>query len=80
MEISNKMTVTRGERGRWVTGERKGSSWSRNLYAGPMDIDNRVGIDCGAGGGERLEGESNGGKIGTTVIEQQQKIPEWGTV
>ena len=35
-----------------------------------MDVDNRVGIDCGSGevGGAV---ESKGRKIGTTVIEKQ---------
>ena len=40
------------------------------MYKGPMDMDNRVGIDCESGGVHKV-GVSNGGKIGTTVIEQQ---------
>ena len=40
----------------------------KNRYKGPMDMDNRVGIDRVGGGGAR---ESNGGKTGTAVIEQQ---------
>ena len=32
-----------GERG--IMGERRGSVWSKNMYKGPMDMDNRVGID-----------------------------------
>ena len=37
-----------------------------------MDMDSRVGIHCGSrGGGVGRAGESNVGKIGTTVIEQQ---------
>ena len=39
----------------------------KNKFKWPMDMDNRVGGDCGsvgAGQGEKL------GKIGTTVIEQ----------
>ena len=43
--------------------ERRGRVKSRNMYKGPMDIDNSVGIDCGSGGlagvrkakGEKLE-------------------------
>ena len=42
----------------------------KNRYKGPMDMDNRVGIDCERRG--RGGGESNGGKIETTVIEQKQ--------
>ena len=50
---------------------------SRNVYKGPMDKDNRGAegsragrIECGKEGVGRAE-ESNGGKMGTTVIEQQ---------
>ena len=53
---------------RGVMGERRGSVQSRNMYEGPMDMDNRVETDCMGVGGV---GESNRGKIGTTVIEQQ---------
>ena len=53
-------------------GERRGRLLSKNMYKGHMVMDNRVGIDwgCGRVGGA---GESNGGKIGITVIEQQFK-------
>ena len=46
---------------------------SRNVYKGPMDRDNgggvgrRLNVEVGVG----RAGESNGGKMGTTVIEQQ---------
>ena len=55
-------------------GERKGRVKSRNMYKGPMDKDNRVGgIES-----ERWDvgraGESNGGKMETSVIKKQLKI------
>ena len=41
------------------------------MYKGPMDKDNGAGrTECGKWGMGRA-GESNGGKMGTTVIEQQ---------
>ena len=38
-----------------------------------MDMDNRVGIDCGRGGLARQWKARGGGGIGKTVIEQQFK-------
>ena len=37
-----------------------------NMYECPMDMDNRVEIDCGSGEGGW---EGTAGKIGTTIIE-----------
>ena len=40
-----------GQRG-WREGimvERRGRDQTTNLYEGPMDMDNSVGIDCGSG-------------------------------
>ena len=52
-----------GERGR-------GRVKSRNVCKGPMDKDNRGRrTEYGRGVGRAVE--SNGGKVGTTVIEQQ---------
>ena len=50
----------------------KEERWSRNMYKGPMDKDNRDGgrIESGRWGLGRA-GESNGWKMGTTIIEQQ---------
>ena len=46
---------------------------SRNLYKGPMDKDDMGGrIECGRRAVNRA-GESNGGEMETTVIEQQFK-------
>lgn len=42
------------------------------MYNGPMVLDNRVGLTGEAGGGGGT-GESNRGKIGTAVVEQQLK-------
>ena len=44
----------------------------RNMYKIPMDKDTGGGgkIECGKWGVDRA-GESNGGKMGTTVIEEQ---------
>ena len=44
------------------------------MYKGPMDMDNRVGIDCGGRGAVGRSGESNVGKIGTTNRKTIQKI------
>ena len=49
--------------------ERWGSSKSRSMYRGPMGMDNGLEIDYGSGRGGA--GEGNGGKCGTTVMEQQ---------
>ena len=52
MEIKNKLTATRWERGE-VEGGRKGKGQSRNMYKRPMDKDNRCGvggIECGRWG------------------------------
>ena len=38
-----------------------------------MNMDNRVGIDCGGGGGRQRRGEQQG-KIETTVIDTIRKI------
>ena len=52
--------------------ERRERVQLRDIYKGPMDMDKRVGIDCGSGGGGvDGTGESNEGKTGTTVIEQK---------
>ena len=52
MEIKNKLTESRGNRGRGVTGERRGSSKSRNMYKGPMDKAKAGGgLNVGGGGG-----------------------------
>ena len=48
MEIKNKLTVTRGDAE--IIGEGRGSIKSRNMYKGPMGMDNGVGIDCGTQG------------------------------
>ena len=70
MEIKNKLTVTRGVGGRGQgRKKREGSSprtcikdpWPRTMGAGRGLIVGRT-------------GESNGGKMGTIVIEQQQKF------
>ena len=40
-----------------------------------MDMENRVGIDCGSGDGEGRQGRGEQwGKIGTTVTEQQNSL------
>ena len=41
------------------------------MYKGPMDKDNVWGGGLNVGGGVDRAGESNGGKMGTTIIEQQ---------
>ena len=51
-------------------GERRGRVKSRNKYKGPMDKDSVAGrlyVEEHVG----RAGESNGGKLETTVIEQQ---------
>ena len=40
------------------------------MYKGPMNKDNGGG-GLNVGGGVGRTGQSNGGKVGTTVIEQQ---------
>ena len=60
MEIKNKLTVTRGEKGE-DGGGRMGRVKSRNTYEGPMDKDNR-GVDCKREEGVGRAGESDGGK------------------
>ena len=57
MEIKNKLTVTRGESGKGITGESRGMVKSSVLYKQPMDNDNGVG---GLGGG-RIECGNRGG-------------------
>ena len=58
----NKLTITREEEG--ITGERRGTVKSKNMYKGPMDKDNRAGgTECGRKGVGRA-GDSNGGKWG----------------
>ena len=47
MEIRNKLTVTRWE-GRGIMREKRGKVWSRNMYKRLIDMDNRVGTDCGS--------------------------------
>ena len=51
-------------------GERRGRVKSRNIYKGPMDKD-KGGRGLNVGGEVGRAGESNGGKMGTTVTEQQ---------
>ena len=51
-------------------GERRGRVQSRNMDKGPMDKDNGGG-GLNVGGRVGREGESNGGKMGTTLIQQQ---------
>ena len=69
MEIKNKLTVTRGDAE--IIGEGRGSIKSRNMYKGPMDTDNKGRrVECGRGVMDRA-GESNGGKMETTLIKQQ---------
>ena len=48
--------------------ERRGRDESKNMYEGPMDMDNDVGIVSGSRrwAGEKRENE---GKIGKTVID-----------
>ena len=58
------MRVTRGN-GDEDDGRNKG-----NMYKGPMDKDNGVGIVFGSRGWMR-QGRATVGKIGTTVNEQQ---------
>ena len=68
MEIKNKLTVTTGEEvGK--SRERRGRVKSRNMYKGPMDTDKGGRKDWMWEVGRT--GKSNGGKMGTTVIEQQ---------
>lgn len=55
-------------------GERRGTVRWRNIYKGSIHMDNNVGIDYGTGAGVDRSGESNRGKVGTTVNEQQQKF------
>ena len=51
--------------------EIKGRVKSRNMYKGPMDMDSGGRkSECGRRGVSRA-GESNGGKMGTAIIEQQ---------
>ena len=51
-------------------GEGRGRVKSRNIYKGPMDKDNGVGIIFGSGDwrGQRT---TTGGKVATTVTQQQ---------
>ena len=37
IEIRNKLTVTRGEETKGITGKKEGEGSSRNMYKGPMD-------------------------------------------
>ena len=62
MEIENKLTVTKGGGGGGCRGKGEGSS--KNMYEGPVDKAKRDRIEGGAGG-------SGGGKMATTVLEQQ---------
>ena len=51
--------------------ERRGRVKSRNVSIGPMGKHNEGGrIECGRRGVGKA-GESNGGEMGTTVVEQQ---------
>ena len=71
MEIKNKLTVTRGKgEGKW--GGRRGRVKSRNMYIKDSWIRTTLGggqVECGRGVVGRAR-ESNGGKMGTTEIEQ----------
>ena len=51
MEIKNKLTVTRGEGGRGIMGERSGRVKSRKVYKGSMEKDNGGGRLNVRGGG-----------------------------
>ena len=64
--------MTRREgRQRGIMGDRRGRVKSRNVYKGPMNKNNRGGrTECGRWGVSRAE-ESNGGKMGKNVIQQQ---------
>ena len=67
MEIRNKLTVTRGEgdnRGK------KGKGKSRDMYKGPMDMDNWVGIDCGSGRWVG-QGRATGKKLGQLILSPE---------
>ena len=46
----------------------EGEGSSRNMYEGPIDKDNGEGLNMGIWGW--MEGESNGRKMETTIIEQ----------
>ena len=68
IEIKNKLTVTRGEVGGGMVGER--GRVFRNMYKGPMDKakgGQDLRWEVGMGGVE----ESGGGKMETTVLGQQ---------
>ena len=54
---------------REITGERRRKVNSGNMYKGPMDKDNGWWIEYGRWGAGMAR-DSNGGEIGTTVIEQ----------
>ena len=65
MEIKNTLTVTRGEEGRRITGERRGKGKSKNMCRGSTGTGNGVEIDCGKGvwgcsGQERAVGKNIG--------------------
>ena len=71
-EIKNKLTVTRGEE-RGGSGRTKRRVKSRNMYKGHMD-NAKGGWDWWWEVGLGLAGESSGGQMETTVLEQQIKI------
>ena len=48
MEIRNKLAVTTREGG--IMREKRERVKSGSVYKGPMDVDSRVGIDCGSRG------------------------------
>ena len=50
MEIKNKLTVTRGRRE--GDNRKEGEGFSRNMYKGPIDKNNRVGGRLNVGGGD----------------------------
>ena len=59
------VTEKRGNRGR------KGQGLVGNVYKGPPDPDNRVGMDCGRRGGQ---GRAMGGKWGHLSLNNSKNI------
>ena len=53
--------------GKKIMVERRGRSWTKNMYEGPTDVGQSVGTDCESRGWAGRK-RTKGGKIGTTVI------------
>ena len=69
MEIKNNLTVTIGLEGGGIWGK-EGKGSSRNMYKEPLDkAKGGEGLRVRSGGG--WSGESGGGNMETTVLEQQ---------